>query len=83
MILEVRLTQEHSVTVLMWTAELLWLLFVDLQMLGQLVFGWEHLVASLEEGGREGGREGRREGRRREREREEGREGGREREGEG
>ena len=57
-----RLAQEHSVAVLVRTAELLRLLLVDLQVLGQLLLGREHLVAPLGEERRGGGGEGEGEG---------------------
>lgn len=48
MVLEVRLAQEHTVAVLMWTAELLRLLLVDLRVLCQLLLAGKCLAASLE-----------------------------------
>lgn len=57
MVFQVRLSQEHTIAVLMRTAELLWLL-VDFQMLGKLLLGGKGLAASLT---REGGGEKERE----------------------
>lgn len=56
MVFQVRLSQKHTIAVLMRTAELLWLL-VDLQMLGEFFLGREALATTLadeKEGGREG-----------------------------
>ena len=47
-VLEVGLAQKHSVAVLVRTAELLRLLFVDLRVLPQLLLGGERLVTSME-----------------------------------
>lgn len=54
MVFQVRLPQEHTITVLMRTAKLLRLL-VDLQMLGKFLLGGERLAASLRERGEEDG----------------------------
>ena len=56
MVLQVRLPQEHAITVLVGAAELL-RVPVDLQVFGELLFVGEYLVAALEEkGGRGRGR---------------------------
>lgn len=46
MVFQVRLSQEHTIAVLMGTAELLRLL-VDLHMLGEFLLGGKGLAASL------------------------------------
>ena len=73
MIFEVRLSQEHTIAVFVWTRELFRLL-VDLQVFAEFVLCGKGLATSLKGGKRKGWREGGRE-----RKEGVGREGGRER----